>query len=127
MRYTVGSAAEASGDAPKGCARGDQAGTVDALLVDQTEPAGATIAEYWDLPFVTICNALALNREPSVPPPFMDWDYREGLCGGSGTPSGTNCATSPYGRLLIGLGLQEDVGGCHHIAIWGNPSPIGRR
>ncbi|HEX3684288.1 MAG TPA: nucleotide disphospho-sugar-binding domain-containing protein [Bryobacteraceae bacterium] len=47
------------------------------LLADQTEPAGRTIAEHLCLPFVTICNALALNREPSVPPPFTAWAYRD--------------------------------------------------
>src|ERR1700685_3887358 len=47
------------------------------LLVDQTEPAGRTIAEHICLPFVTICNALALNREPSIPPPFTAWPYRD--------------------------------------------------
>jgi zeaxanthin glucosyltransferase len=46
---------------------------VDALLVDQTEPAGGTIAERLGIPFITICNALALNREASVPPPFTSW------------------------------------------------------
>nr|AEQ20297.1 glycosyl transferase [uncultured bacterium CSLG7] len=50
---------------------------VDVLLVDQTEPAGGTVAEYLGLPFVTICNALALNREPGVPPPFTPWRYRD--------------------------------------------------
>jgi zeaxanthin glucosyltransferase len=52
---------------------------VDALLVDQTEPAGATIAERLMIPFVTICNALALNREPDVPPPFTGWSYCRAL------------------------------------------------
>ena len=47
------------------------------LLADQTEPAGRTIAEHICLPLVTICNALALNREPSVPPPFTAWPYRD--------------------------------------------------
>jgi zeaxanthin glucosyltransferase len=47
------------------------------LLVDQTEPAGRTIAEHQCLPFVTICNALAMNREPSIPPPFTSWPYRD--------------------------------------------------
>ena len=47
------------------------------LLVDQTEPGGRTIAEHLCVPFVTICNALALNREPSVPPPFTPWRYRD--------------------------------------------------
>jgi MGT family glycosyltransferase len=50
---------------------------VDALLVDQMEPAGGTIADYLGLPFITICNALAINRDPDVPPPFTPWLYRE--------------------------------------------------
>jgi zeaxanthin glucosyltransferase len=34
---------------------------VDALLVDQVSPAGETVAEMLNLPFVSIGNALALN------------------------------------------------------------------
>ncbi len=49
---------------------------VDALLVDQMEPAGGSVAELLGLPFVTVCNALVLNREPDVPPPFTPWAYR---------------------------------------------------
>jgi zeaxanthin glucosyltransferase len=51
---------------------------IDALLVDQTEPAGGAVAEYLRIPFVTICNALVMNREAYVPPPFTAWNYREG-------------------------------------------------
>lgn len=50
---------------------------VDALLVDQMEPAGGSVAEKLDLPFVTICNALAINRDRVVPPPFTPWAYRD--------------------------------------------------
>jgi zeaxanthin glucosyltransferase len=46
---------------------------IDMLLVDQTEPAGGTVADHLGLPFITVCNALALNREPGVPPPFTGW------------------------------------------------------
>lgn len=49
---------------------------IDALLVDQTEPAGGSVAEYLGMPFITVCNALALNRDPYVPPPFTPWNYR---------------------------------------------------
>ena len=48
---------------------------IEMLLVDQMEPAGGSVAELLGLPFVTICNALALNRESTVPPPFTDWTY----------------------------------------------------
>ena len=54
---------------------------VDVLLVDQTEPAGASVAEYLGMPFVTVCNALALNREPDIPPPFTGWNYRADALG----------------------------------------------
>ena len=50
---------------------------VDMLLVDQTEPAGGSVAEHLGIPFVTVCNALALNREPDVPPAFSPWTYRK--------------------------------------------------
>jgi zeaxanthin glucosyltransferase len=52
---------------------------IDALLVDQTEPAGGTVAEHLGIPFITICNALPLNREPDIPPPFTNWSYRASL------------------------------------------------
>lgn len=46
---------------------------IGALLVDQTEPAGGTVADHLGIPFITVCNALALNQEPAVPPPFTPW------------------------------------------------------
>jgi MGT family glycosyltransferase len=46
---------------------------IDALIVDQMEPAGGSVAEHLGLPFVTICNALAINRDPAVPPAFSPW------------------------------------------------------
>jgi MGT family glycosyltransferase len=48
---------------------------VEVLLVDQTEPAGGSIAEFLGVRFVTVCNALLMNREPDVPPPFTSWGY----------------------------------------------------
>jgi MGT family glycosyltransferase len=56
-----------------------RAAGVDVLLVDQTEAAGGSIAERLGIPFVTVCNALTLNREPAVPPPFTSWSFRTGL------------------------------------------------
>jgi zeaxanthin glucosyltransferase len=51
-----------------------QAG-IDLLLVDQVTNAGGTIADYLNLPFITVCNALPINREPGVPPSFTSWSY----------------------------------------------------
>ena len=51
---------------------------VDALLVDQTEPVGACLAERAGLPYVSICNALVMDRDPGIPPPFTPWRYGGG-------------------------------------------------
>jgi zeaxanthin glucosyltransferase len=47
---------------------------LDFLIVDQNEPAGASIAQYLDIPFATVA-LVPLNREPKVPPPFVAWPY----------------------------------------------------
>jgi MGT family glycosyltransferase len=49
---------------------------VEALLVDQLELSGGTIADFLEIPFITVCNALAQNREADVPPSFVNWDYQ---------------------------------------------------
>jgi zeaxanthin glucosyltransferase len=48
---------------------------IDALLVDQIAPEGGLVADFLDLPFVTICSALPFNQEPSIPPFFTTWIY----------------------------------------------------
>lgn len=48
---------------------------VEALIVDQVSTTGGTIADWLDLPYVTVCNALLLNREAGVPPYFTHWGY----------------------------------------------------
>src|SRR5262245_23791403 len=48
---------------------------IGALLVDQGDPSGSTIAEHCKIPFITICSAAPLNRDPDVPPTVMPWSY----------------------------------------------------
>lgn len=48
---------------------------VEALVVDQTTYAGGTVADFLGLPYVTVCNALLINREEGVPPYFTKWTY----------------------------------------------------
>jgi MGT family glycosyltransferase len=52
-----------------------KAAGVDALLVNQGVVEGGTIADYLGLPFVTVCSAVVLNREPTIPPFCTDWQY----------------------------------------------------
>ena len=47
----------------------------DAVIADQLEAAGGLIAEHLRLPYVTVASALPINREPAVPPPYLDWPF----------------------------------------------------
>lgn len=60
-------------DAPKAI----ETSGIDVLLVYQLTRIGGSIAELLAIPFVTICNALPINQEPSVPPFFTTWTYQE--------------------------------------------------
>ncbi len=46
-----------------------------AIIADQTEAAGGLVARHLALPHVSVANALLVNREPGVPPPFTAWPY----------------------------------------------------
>jgi len=48
---------------------------IDALLVDQNEPSGGSVAEHLRIPFLSACTSLPLNRDPLIPPPFVGWKY----------------------------------------------------
>lgn len=52
-----------------------KAAGVEALLVNQSSVEGGTIADFLGIPFVTVCSAVVLNREPSIPPFFTTWKY----------------------------------------------------
>ncbi|MEP0754926.1 glycosyltransferase [Trichocoleus sp. Lan] len=48
---------------------------VEALLVDQSSPEGGTVADLLEIPFITVCSAVLLNREETVPPFNTPWSY----------------------------------------------------
>lgn len=52
-----------------------QAAQVEMLLVDQASPTGGTIAEYLDIPFITVCCCLMFNQESKIPPVISSWQY----------------------------------------------------
>ena len=64
------------------------------IIADQTEPAGGLVARHLGIPFVSVANALLIDREPTVPPPFIGWGYD----------------ASPWG-------VQRNLGG-YRIADW---------
>ncbi|MEA5593225.1 glycosyltransferase [Rivularia sp. UHCC 0363] len=48
---------------------------IEALLVDQTSSEAGTVAELTGIPFVTVCSAVVLNRDPDIPPFSTTWKY----------------------------------------------------
>ena len=48
---------------------------VDGIVADQTEAAGGLIARHLGLPHVAVANALPINAEPGIPPPFTAWRF----------------------------------------------------
>ena len=47
---------------------------VDALLIDQAS-SGGSIADFLDIPFITICSAVVLNQDENVPHYSSNWKY----------------------------------------------------
>lgn len=47
----------------------------DAVLGDQTEPAGGLIADALGVPLISVACALPLERDPAIPLPFLGWPY----------------------------------------------------
>lgn len=48
---------------------------VDALLVDLSIFEGGTIADYLNLPYITVCCMLPFYQDPSIPPIPTTWQY----------------------------------------------------
>jgi len=75
LQYTINSLARISAvmlaEAP---ATIKKAG-VEALLIDQVSSEAGTIADFLNLPFITVCNALLLNQDPNIPPFCTPWQY----------------------------------------------------
>ncbi|NES66843.1 MAG: glycosyltransferase, partial [Okeania sp. SIO2D1] len=52
-----------------------KAAGVEAVLVNQGSVEGGTVADFLRIPFVTVCSAVVLNPEPTVPPFNTTWNY----------------------------------------------------
>ncbi len=49
---------------------------IECLLVDQCSPVGGTVADFLNIPFISLCAALPLNLEIDIPPIFTTWQYK---------------------------------------------------
>jgi MGT family glycosyltransferase len=52
---------------------------IGALIIDQIEMAGGTVAEHLGLPFVSAAAALPVNSDTSVPHCTLPWSHRVGI------------------------------------------------
>ena len=77
LRFTIRAVAATTAMECRELPNAIRAAGVEALLVDQMEPAGGAVAERLGLPFITVCNALLINRDPVAPPPFTPWAYTD--------------------------------------------------
>jgi zeaxanthin glucosyltransferase len=90
---------------------------IDLLVVDQNEPAGASVAQHLKLPFVNVMSGLPLNREPKMPPPFVPWAYN----GRMTTTLFNTAAYAAFDRLVAPVNRVLN----QHRRMW-NLSPIHR-
>ena len=75
LQYTVNWIANGASIVLRDAPEAIKTAGIEALLVDQASPTGRTVAEYLNIPFVTVCSAVVLNREISVPPFITVWNY----------------------------------------------------
>jgi MGT family glycosyltransferase len=75
LQYTINWIANAANMCLRDAPEAIKTAGIEALLVDQAAPEGGTVAEYLDIPFVSVCGAIMLNREISVPPFITPWNY----------------------------------------------------
>ena len=54
---------------------------VEGLVVDQVSQEGGTIADRLGIPFVSLCSAVVLNREITIPPYYTLWHYDPSVLG----------------------------------------------
>ena len=65
-----------------------RAANIEVLIIDQVTASMGTVADHLALPFITVCNAMLIQREPAVPPYSTTWAY----------------STTPWSRLRNRIG-----------------------
>jgi len=86
---------------------------VEAMVVDQVSPSGGTLADVQKLPFVMVCNALAMHQEAGVPPGVLNWAYKPGFLGRLRNRLGTRIlkqAAKPISKAVSKYRRQHGLG-----------------
>ena len=88
---------------------------VDALIVDQIEPAGGTVAEHLGLPFVSVAAALPVNLDANVPPVNVPWLHRVGLLARLRNSVGNNISELMFSEVVGTINQQRRTWGLRPI------------
>jgi zeaxanthin glucosyltransferase len=86
---------------------------IDAILADQMEAAGGLVAEALGLPFVSVANALPVNRDPAVPLPVMPFAYEDSERARhivEGSTRVYDWMMGPHGRVIEGHARRFGLG-----------------
>lgn len=76
LRYSVNFCQQVTATICQDAPGAIKAAGIEALLVDQLEPGGETVAEFLGIPFIGVCCAQAIHRQADVPPFFTSWSYQ---------------------------------------------------
>jgi MGT family glycosyltransferase len=79
VRFTIKCAAKLAALVLETAPNALKAAGIDVALIDQNDPAGAAVADYLELPYISVAAALPLNREPYIPPSFVPWPFRRSM------------------------------------------------
>ncbi len=98
---------------------------VDLLVIDQVNYAGPTVAEHLGIPFVSLANALLLNREDTVPPPVLPMPYDASEAGVARNREGWAMVDAAHEPLLALVNRQRAAWG---LAAYSNvlEDPLGQ-
>jgi zeaxanthin glucosyltransferase len=93
LRFTIGAVARTSVMVCRDAPAAVRSAGIQVLLVDQIGPAGGAVADYLRIPFITVCNALALNRDPLYRRPSHHGNTPMTAGQSCATGSATGCRT----------------------------------
>ena len=80
---------------------------LDLLIIDQVHYGGATLAEHLQIPFITLANALLVNREPTIPPPVTLWPHSTSEAAIARNLQGWAAVAQAYAPLLAIVNQQR--------------------
>lgn len=103
LQYTVATVAKKAEAFFKEAPEVMKTAGVEVLLVDQVSQEGGTVADRLGIPFISVCSAVVLNREPTIPPYATPWPYDPSWSGQLRNSLGygaLNWATKPITALI---------------------------